>query len=414
LSLVKIEVNFPELFKTLEAFTLNRKKALAELVGGVSTAVSESINLLLKHEMELFLGNPSEAENRLNGYYHREYAIKGIGAIRLRMPRDRNGKFVSKVISPHERVDPRLKEDLAILHLAGLSTRTLAMISNRLLGIEVSAKTVSNSLEMVRGSAEKWLDRPLNKRYWALYIDGTNFRIQRRGTTEKEPSLIVLGIGEDGCKSILAIEPGTRDDVNAWRSVLRSLKQRGLEPSAVRIGVMDGLPGLESLFKEEFTNAVTARCWAHSMRNACEKSPKRYREIFQKLANRVMYATSEDAAREAFDALKVAMAEDAERAVSCLSKDLNSLLTHYKFDSQYWRALKTTNAIERVNKELKRRTKSMETLGERSLKSVVVFTALRLEMGWRLNPITSKRLLNLENRNQNVIESVVDEMEMLQ
>ena len=413
MSLVKIEVNFPEILKTLEAFTSNRKKAFSDLVGGVSTAVSESINQLLKHEMELFLGNPSQAENKLNGYYQREYAIKGLGAIRLKMPRDRDGQFISKVITPHERVDPRLKEDLAILHLAGLSTRTLAMISNRLLGVEVSAKSVSNSLEVVRGSAEKWLDRPLNKRYWALYIDGTNFRIQRRGTTEKEPSLIVLGIGEDGCKSILAIEPGTRDDVNAWRSVLSGLKKRGLDASAVRIGVMDGLPGLESLFKEEFTNALTARCWAHSMRNACEKCPKRYREIFHKLANRIMYASSEDAAREAFDALKVAMGDDGERAINCLSKDLNSLLTHYKFDSRYWRALKTTNAIERVNKELKRRTKSMETLGEKSLKSVVVFTALRLEMGWRLNPVTSKRILNLENQNQNVIESVVDEIEML-
>ena len=126
-----------------------------------------------------------------------------------------------------------------------------------------------------------------------------------------------------------------------------------------------------------------------------------------------MYASSEDAAREAFDALKVAMGDDGERAINCLSKDLNSLLTHYKFDSRYWRALKTTNAIERVNKELKRRTKSMETLGEKSLKSVVVFTALRLEMGWRLNPVTSKRILNLENQSQNVIESVVDEIEML-
>lgn len=413
MSLVKIEVSFPEIAKSLETFAVNRKEAFGSIVKSFSTAFSKTIDTLLRQEIEIFLGSPGQGENKLNGFYAREYAIKGLGSVKVKMPRDRDGAFVSKIIAPHERIDPRLKEDIAILHLAGLSTRTLAMISHRLLGIEVSAKSVTNSLEVVRESAEKWLDRPLTKRYWALYIDGTNFRIQRRGSTEKEPSLVVLGIGEDDCKSILAIESGTRDDVKAWRMVFSEMKRRGLDGSAVRIGVMDGLPGLEALFLEEFPNAVTARCWAHSMRNACEKTPKKLRELFQKLANRIMYAASENDARKAFDALKVAMGIDAERAVSCLSKDLESLLRHYRFDSQYWRTLKTTNSIERVNKEFKRRTKSMETLGERTLKSIVVFTALRLEMGWRLTPITSKRIFNLDGQKVNVLESAVDEMHLL-
>jgi putative transposase len=225
--------------------------------------------------------------------------------------------------------------------------------------------------------------------------------------------LVVLGIGEDDCKSILAIEPGTRDDVHAWRVVLRELKRRGLDGSSVRVGVMDGLPGLEALFLEEFPNAVTARCWSHAMRNAVEKSPKKLRELFKKLANKVMYAPSQDEARKAFDALTSAMDKDAERAVACLSKDLESLLTHYRFESKYWRTLKTTNSIERVNKEFKRRTKSMETLGERTLRSIVVFTALRLEMGWRIIPVTSKKLLSLKGPRMNPLESAVDEMQLL-
>lgn len=413
MSLVKIEVNFPEIVKTLETFSVNRKKAFGDIVNSFSFAISESFNALLNHEMEIFLGSEDQSDNKLNGYYARKYAIKGLGSINLKVPRDRKGAFTSKVIAPHERVDPRLKEDIAILHLAGLSTRTLAMISQRLLGVEVSAKTVTNSLEVVRESANKWLDRPLNKRYWALYIDGTNFKIQRRGSTEKEPLLVVLGIGEDDCKSILSIEPGTRDDVHAWRVVLKELKTRGLDSRAVRVGVMDGLPGLEALFLEEFPNAITARCWSHSMRNAVEKTPKKLRELFKKLANRVMYAPSQDEARKAFDALKEAMDKDAERAVACLFKDLESLLTHYSFESKYWRTLKTTNSIERVNKEFKRRTKSMETLGERTLRSIVVFTALRLEMGWRLTPVTSKKIMSLKGLRQNALESAVDEMQLL-
>ncbi len=80
-------------------------------------------------------------------------------------------------------------------------------------------------------------------------------------------------------------------------------------------------------------------CWVHALRNACAKAPQRLRETFKKLAHRVMYATSENAARLAFQELKAAMGTDAERAVRCLEKDLNALLTHYRFERPYWRAL---------------------------------------------------------------------------
>jgi putative transposase len=285
---------------------------------------------------------------------------------------------------------------LALLHLAGLSSRTMAMISQRLLGVKVSKDTVSSSVPMLADEALKWLTRRLeSKKYWALYIDGTNFKVQRRGSTAREPSLVVLGVDEANCRSVLAVEPGTRDDVEAWRAVFRELKRRGLDAGAVRIGVMDGLPGLETLFLEEFPNAQTGRCWAHAMRNALSKVPARLRDAFKAMALEVMYASSKSDARAKFLQLKMGMRNDATRAVQCLEKDLDSLTVHYEFDKALWKALKTTNAIERVNKEFKRRTKSMETVGEQTLMVVVAFTALKLELGWQLNRVDSKSLENL-------------------
>jgi putative transposase len=146
LGLIKIEINLPEVASALETFATNRKRGFEELVGEVKASVGEAISTLMRHEIELFLGNPDQSSNRLNGYRVREYAIKGLGAIRLKVPRDRNGCFTSQVVAQHERMDPRLREDVALLHLAGLSTRTLAMISRRLLGVSVSSKTVTNSL----------------------------------------------------------------------------------------------------------------------------------------------------------------------------------------------------------------------------------------------------------------------------
>jgi putative transposase len=413
-AIIKLEIHVPEVIRALEAFSVNRKLALEALSSEVRGAVSGVFNQLLSSEIELFLGTPDQADNKRNGYQpEREYALKGIGCIRIRTPKDRKGRFESQVIPSSERIDPRLKADMAVLHLAGLSTRILAMISRRLLGIEVSKDTVSGSLDLIKGEAEKWLTRPITGRFWALYVDGTNFKVQRRGSTEREPSLVVLGVSEDGHRSVLAIEPGTRDNVDSWRAVFRDLKRRGLDPKAVRIGIMDGLPGLEDLFKEEFAQAVTARCWVHAMRNTMAKTPARLRDAFKLLADKVMYAGSEDAAREAFAALKDAMGTDATRAIACLEKDLDSLLVHYRFDHRFWKALKTTNAIERVNKEFKRRTKSMETLGEATLKAVVAFVALRLEMGWQMHPVHSKALTNLPTKKHNVVEKAIDSMSLL-
>lgn len=408
MGIIKLEVSLPEAVKTIEGFRKNRAVTLDAIGAEIKSAVSGVFNQLLRSEMTLFLGEPEQTNNKRNGYYEREYALKGVGCIRIRMPIDRKREFKSTIIPPGEQIDPRLKEDMAVLHLAGISTRTMAMISKRVLGVEVSANTVSESLGTIEEKALNFLTRPINKRYWALFVDGTNFRIQRRGTTAKEPSLVVLGIDEKNCMSILAVEPGTKDNVDSWEAVFSELRGRGLDMSAVRIGIMDGLPGLEKLFRETFHNAVTARCWAHSLRNACAKAPARLREVFKKLAHKVMYASSEDAARMAFQELKATMGADAERAVHCLEKDLESLLTHYRFERPFWRALRTTNPIERVNKELKRRTKSMETLGEKTLQTLVAFTALRLEYNWQIVPVNSLHLDGLKGLKQNQIESTME------
>jgi putative transposase len=410
MGIIKLEVSLPEAVKAIEEFRTNRIRALDALGTEFRTAVTTTINQLLKSEMTLFLGRADQSDNKRNGYQEREYALKGVGCIRLRMPQDRKREFESAVIPPREQIDPRIKEDMAVMHLAGLSTRTLAMVSKRVLGVQVSTDTVSESLGVIEEKALQFLTRPLERRYWALFIDGTNFRIQRRGTTAKEPSLVVLGIDESNRMSILAVEPGTKDNVDAWSAVFSELRGRGLDMQAVKVGIMDGLPGLETLFRQTFSGAVTARCWVHALRNALGKAPARLRDVFKPLAERVMYAESAEAARLAFGELKAAMGADAQRAVHCLEKDLDSLLTHYQFEKSLWRALKTTNPIERVNREFKRRTKSMDTLGERTLQVLVAFTALRLEFGWQRTPVNSSQLEGLKWAKQNQIESTMESL----
>lgn len=412
MGIIKVEINFPELKEAITSIEEGRRKFFDMLTTEIKSAASNAIEQVLDSEITFFLGKPTEKDNKRNGYKNRCYALKGLGGITFKMPKDRQNRFESDLMPSNEQIDPRLKEDMAVLHLAGISTRDLEMMSRRLLGIEVSRQTVSNSLEQIEEKAVAWLTRPISGKYWALYIDGTNFKIQRRGSTEKEPSLVVLGIDEHNRRSILAIEPGTKDNVDAWESVFNELIKRGLKTEDVRIGIMDGLPGLESLFCKTFSKAVTARCWVHALKNALAKTPARLRLAFKELASRVMYAESEDQAREAFKALKEAMGADAERAVYCIEKDLDALVVHYRFKRKLWMSLKTTNPIERVNREFKRRSRAMGTLGEQTLERLLAFTALRLEMGWRQVSVDHQGLAKLKHMrdNSNPIEETISEL----
>jgi putative transposase len=412
MGIIKVEVNLPELKEVITNLKEKRNELFELLTTELRSAASHAITQLMNAEMTFFLGKSEELSNKRNGYEIKNYALKGVGSVQIRVPVDRKRRFESGIIPKSEQMDPRLKEDMAVLHLAGISTRDLAMISKRLLGIEVSKQTVSNSLGLIEQKAIEWLTRPITDKYWALYVDGTNFKIQRRGSTESEPTLVILGIDENNRKSILAIEPGTKDNIDSWEAVFNDLIKRGLRTESVRIGIMDGLPGLENLFKKVFPKAVTARCWVHALANALAKTPSRLRDSFKIMAHKVMYASSEDAARIAFKALKEAMGADAQRAVSCLQKDLDSLVVHYRFEKSLWLALKTTNPIERINKEFKKRFKSMGSLGEQTLNCLLAFTALRLEMGWKCVPVNSKQVANLKHLGDkiNVVEKVFENL----
>jgi putative transposase len=412
MGIIKVEVNLPELMEAIKGVDKGRKRFFELLSGEIKTAAVDVIEQVLESEIAIFMGKSDQNDNKRNGFESRSYAIKGIGGVSFRFPVDRKSRFKSDIIPKHEVIDPRIKEDLAVLHLAGISTRDLAMMGNRLLGLQISKQTVSNSLKTIEKRAVEWLERPISGRYWALFIDGTNFNIQRRGSTEREPSLVVLGIDEFNRKSILAIEPGTKDNVDAWRAVFNGLIKRGLNIEDVKIGIMDGLPGLEKLFLEIFPKSVTARCWVHALKNALAKTPARLRPSFKLLVQKTMYAQSHELSKTAFLALKEAMGSDAERAVRCLEKDLDSLLAHYKFDKRLWLTLKTTNPIERINKEFKKRSRAMGSLGEHTLECLLAFTALRLEMNWRKVPADSVSQLNLKfvHDKSNVLEQTMDEL----
>ena len=151
---------------------------------------------------------------------------------------------------------------------------------------------------------------------------------------------------------------------------------------------MDGLSGLEKVFKEEFTNAKVQRCQVHVARNVLAKVPKKLKKTIADEVRSIFYASSKSKAMEFFENFKSRWEKELPSAVKCLEASLDSCLTYLQFPQEEWICLRTTNVIERVNKEFKRRTKPMEIVaGERSCYTLLTFVCLKMELRWRSKPI---------------------------
>lgn len=395
--LMKLVVKVHDVVELVKRFEASPVMALREVSDRVRQGTREVLERVMEAEMELFLGDGSQGGNKRNGYRSRTFVLKGIGTLQVRVPRDRLGRFESKVVPGGRRYDEAIEKDLALLHMAGLSTRMLAHVSRGVLGLSVSPAEVSNALKTIVPAAKAFLERDLSRRRFKyLWVDGTNFKVHRT-TVGREPTLVVIGVDKDDCKSVLAMMQGDKDARGAWETVFAMLKERGLDGSAVKLGIMDGLPGLSEAFVEAFPNARAARCWVHKLRNVMTLVPRRYQAEFKRDWDKVAYASGRSEAETSFAALKGRWLPIAGDAVTRFEKDLTALLCHYDFPAEHWNALRTTNPIERVNKEFKRRSKSMEQLGADGLKVLLAFTALRLEFGWSTTPLTSPKLAHLHN-----------------
>lgn len=355
------------------------------------------INSLLEAERDEFLGRgrhePLDEKhgNYRNGYRPRAINFFGLGRIGLRVPRDRKGEFSSAWLPERKGQDPELEAFLAETFLAGCSTRDLARITGKHLGKKYDSKQISRIVARASQDLEAWRVRRLEgRKYKFLYVDGASFAVRINGQVSRQSFCAVLGGSEEGeCFEVLALEMGDRERADLWETVFRSLIERGLNAEAVELGIMDGLPGLEGVFKRFFQRAQTQRCQKHAKANACRQVRKAEREEFSKDLNKVFYAANEAAARTAFFAVKDRWGKLFPSAVGKVEKDLDSLLTFFQFDATYWTVLRTTNPIERLNKEFKRRTRAMEvTGGEISTYRCLAYVAQTMEYRWSFHPLS--------------------------
>ena len=321
------------------------------------------------------------------------FALKDLGEVKVNVPRDRQGNFKSRIIPASQQYEKELRRDPSMMFLTGISTRTLSMLSKKLIGRSISPSGISNANNELIDSADKWRNRDLSDepiKY--LFLDGVNFDMRIGKTVDKVPVLVAIGVTEKNLKRVSGFQSGDKESASAWREFFKDLKKRGLNGSNIMLGIMDGSAGLEKVFKEEFPNAKVQRCQAHVARNVLAKVPGKLKKTVADDLRSIFYASSKKKVLEFFNLFKMKRQKDLPSAVKYLGNSIDSCPSFFMCPNEEWISLRTANIIERLNKEFKRRTKPMEIVaGENACYTLLAFISLKMEIHWRSNPIGKVR-----------------------
>jgi putative transposase len=395
---MEIKISVPEVVNLIKELQENPSRIFEMAAMNVQKDVGNYLTNLMKAELTHVLGRePYERGkgeiNHRNGSYPRDFCIKGIGEVAVKVPRDRKGEYQTQVLPRGKRYESRITEDLSIMYLTGISTRTLSMLSKRLIGREISHEEVSKANKELTAGVEKWRNRDLSQeKIKYIFVDGVIFKMRLKWSVENVPVLVAIGVTEDGTKLVLGLQSGDKESATNWREFFRDLKSRGLDGTVVQLGIMDGLTGLEKVFEEEFPNAKVQRCQVHVARNVLAKVPHKLKKAVADDLRSIFYASSKEKADEFYRSFYKKWSKELPSAVKSLSQSIDACLTFFKFPEEEWISLRTSNIIERLNKEFRRRTKSMEIVaGEDACYRLLAFISLKMELSWRSNPIGKVR-----------------------
>lgn len=395
--MVNISIDISEAKALLKLARQEGKKRGFSLLEWARETMRQTVEGLLKAELSVLLEREPGKEGEVNwrnGYRRRTLSLAGLGPVAIRVPRDRQGRYRSEILPFRKRRTQEVEELASEMFLAGLSTRDVGRVLERHFGDRFDSKEISRMVAATGSELDAWRERDLGGTvYRFVFCDGANFKVRRGKVVERIPFLCVVGARADNERmEVLAIEVGDRERKQLWAELFQSLARRGLQMEAVELGIMDGLPGLEDAFGAAFANAQTQRCQVHAKTNALKRVGKQVRGEFKEDINRIFYASNEAAARMAFAKFRQRWEKSYPSAVAVIVRDIDSLLRFYQWQPNYWPTLRTTNPIERVNKEFKRRTKAMEiTGGEQTTYRLLAYVGLTMNLTWRYYSLSTPR-----------------------
>lgn len=347
----------------------------------------------MEEEMTEFLGlEPYDhAEDRIdyrNGRYVR-HLLTEMGDLELPVPRTRKGGFQPKLLERYARRHRSIDEVLLACFCLGLSTRKAASVLAPMIGEKVSASTISRIAKDLDQEVEAYHNRPLSDDYLYLFFDGVVLKSKGAVKVQKKVLLCVFGIRKDGVQEMIDFCPAGSESQAAWESFLRDLYRRGLEGAFCHLIATDGGTGLHAALEIVYPKIPLQRCWAHKTRNILDKVKKQDQEAVKKALHKISHAKNRREATKAYWRLASDWRKIYPRAVSCLEKDIDQLLTFFQIkEKKLWSRIRTTNLIERAFREVRRRTRPMGVFtNTESLQRIVFAVFFHLNNNWEKHPL---------------------------
>ena len=297
-----------------------------------------------------------KTSNTRNGHTSKTVRSRN-GEIELQVPRDSGGEFEPVIIKKHERsLNPSLAERIIRLYAKGLSTRDIEKTMRELYCVEVSAEMVSRITDKILPLAREWQNRPLEPIYPILYLDGMMYNVQQEGQTTKKTVYLVYGVNLWGRKEVLGIWVGEAESAKFWLKVLMDLKNRGVVD--ILIASVDGLKGFKEAIESVYPQTEVQQCIVHQIRNSTRFVNYKDRRAFCDDMKAIYTAPTEQAGLDALERFSEAWNSKYAYAVKSWRQNWASLSTFFKYPPEIRRIMYTTNAIENLNRRMRKCTKT--------------------------------------------------------
>lgn len=385
-----------------QATPRNVSRALKEIngfdwEGDFKPAARQGLKKLLESQLEqemaeylgvCWYGRATDRADYRNGHYVR-HLLTEMGDLELVVPRSRNRGFASKLLQRYARRCRSVDRVLLACFCLGLSTRKAASVLAPILEERVSASTISRIAKELDHEVGLYHGRLLRDRYRYLFFDGVVLKSKGAAKVQKKILLCAFGITVDGIEEMIDFYPAPSESQACWEAFLNDLYRRGLWGERCRLLITDGGAGLHAALQVVYPKIDYQRCWAHKTRNILDKVKKSDHKAVKRTLNRISHALNHREATEAYWRFCSRWRAIYPKAVACLERDIDNLLTFFSIQQpKLWSRLRTTNLIERSFREVRRRTRPMGVMANKdSLQRVVFAVFHHLNQNWSRHPI---------------------------
>ena len=277
-----------------------------------------------------------------------------VGKLVLRVPQDRQGRFRTEVFERYQRSEKALVSALTEMYVQGVSTRKVKEITEELCGHEFSAATISRMTAQLDEELERFAKRPLEEEYPYLVLDARYEKVRQDGVISSQAVQVAIGINQEGRRCVLAVELANRESASSWKEFLLGVKQRGLR--GVICVISDDHAGLRRAIPEVLPEASWQRCYVHFLRNALDHLPRKKDDDCLTELRWLYERRNADEARRDLTAWLGKWESRYPKLCNWVEANIEETLTFYRLPQQHHKHLKSTNMLERINEELKRRT----------------------------------------------------------